>query len=280
MQNSHFIDRFIDALRNSVKSIEIDKLNGIERIIKILHQMQLNPGENYDNYISKSAKLMKDYHCLNLANERMMVASEVQKNQTYLLYESSSKEIETRQKCLIDLKLKRNQIVHSSRKQIELLEEHIQFEKSNFEALKRHMLEEISLLVDNHTFKETKCTDAMKILKNLYLSAREERTIILDTWVKKYDQTISDQEKEIEFLRNEIFKVSEALLKVEEEFEAKNKVVERDREEELKKDKAKKQMEMQVTAILLLQRWWRKKNKKSKPSTEGKKKRNPKLKIK
>eukprot|EP00835_Amoeboradix_gromovi_P000358 NODE_12_length_45166_cov_0.552511.p13 type:complete len:279 gc:universal NODE_12_length_45166_cov_0.552511:17007-16171(-) len=258
MSQNQFLDDFINTLRSHARSLDISKLKGLEKVISVLHQIQMNPEENYNDIIRKSSKMLNEYELLKSMNLKYKEDMEARRKEVDETVSKWACEIEKRQNTLIQLRLKRNEIVHSYRRQVEIVDKHLSNEKAFVIEQKKVLEDKLILELDNFAWITNRDTITMKKLEDHFSLEKESDAGVLDKWVNDYEKKIELQETEIENLKIETEKKSNELEKAAIEFRDKNAVIVGYNVEISKRQDAKKLIEMQVTAILLLQRWWRK----------------------
>ena len=265
------IDDFINTLRTNSKSVEISRTKGLEKVISTLHQIQINPTEKYSDIIKKSSKLLNEYENLDSQNNEIKRKLDVREKESKAGMTEWEVEIEKRQKIIVQLRTKRNEIIHSYRREVEVLDRHITAERRfSFEQITLQE-QELLLKTDNYNWLAGRDFESMKVMELFYLNQKEKDTQVLEKWVDDYEEKISEQENDMEVLKTGRAQIISELEHAKLTFQNMEQVVNDHNLELKRREEAKKLIEMQVTAILLLQRWWRKLHK-PEPKKAAKKK--------
>ena len=273
MSHQDIIDDYISSLKALYKANNQQNSIGLLKVISVLHSMQMNSKELQVDGFKRNLTMLDDYERLCAVNKKLK--QDIEEIDT--LVNSKNKEwdqeIKKRTLTMEELKAQRNQIVHSLRNRIDINNRHLTTYKQDMAIEKKEMdnvIEIEQLNIDQHLQKNA---IALEKIKSMYTQERDIDTQVLDQWVNKYEDKVQFSEDLIISLQDQQTVLTSDTLEQEQDILMKSKVIDDYNAYKLKTENAKKLIEMQLTAVLLLQRWWRKRTpKKPEPKLKKKKK--------
>lgn len=219
--------------------------------------LQDNPSKDMSYLYKDNALFMtyqglkKDVNELTLGIQRMQETREQQS--TIFEEQISTLSQEERQ-----LRYKRNDLTHSQRKQEAIMSHHIALCKKHHDDTLQHMDDELTLQVQNIQWKMAQDTANITSLCHHLHSENEQLTKTLMTFSDDYDRILPEQEEQLASLTEQVQLAKQACEEKEMIARHQQHFIQAYHTEEREREDAKRQMELQLAAIVLLQRWYRK----------------------